>query len=310
MTKTYVGIDVASDKFDVYIDTSNDYLSLPRSKKGLERLKSKLSGFDVELITMEATGGYESYIACELDESNYDIAIVNPKKVRDFAKATGKLAKTDRIDSKVLADFAQKLNPEKTLLISKEQKKLRSLVRRRNSLMQLERMEKNHLSIEDNAEVQKTILDVLDTIEDSLADIERQIAEEINENEIFKAKAEVLKTVPCIGDVMTSTLLAELPELGQLNRSKITALVGLAPFNCDSGFMKGKRRIWGGRAKIREVLYMAALVGIRHNDKIRCFYNRLKENGKTSKVAIVACMRKLLIVLNSMMKTNSAWMEF
>lgn len=310
MIKTFVGIDIASEKIDVFIDSSNEYLTVSRSKDGLTELMKTLESLDVELIAMEATGGYEDFVACVLDENQYSIAIVNPKKVRDFAKALGKLAKTDKIDAKVLALFANKIKPPKTELLSKEQIHLKQLVRRRKSLMLIEQMERNHLRTESNNDVLETVNHVLDVLEDSLNDIEQKIDEAIAQSSNLSKAVEIMSSVPSVGKVVAQTILAELPEIGSLSRASIAALAGLAPFNCDSGLMKGKRRIWGGRSRVRDVLYMSAMVAIQYNPKIKEYYEQLQKRGKPKKVALIACMRKILLILNSMVKNQSFWNEF
>ena len=309
MTKTFVGIDIGSKKFDVYIDTLDRHLSLERSQKGVDKLHKILSDLEVELIVMEATGGYECFVACALNVLAYPVSVTNPRKVRNYAKALGKLAKTDKIDAQVLASFAKNVQPMQSSFISKEQMKLKKLVRRRNDLLLMMRMERNHLCTEEDRDLQANIHDLLDTIEDKLNEIEIKIQEMINSSEKLRAKASIIESMPGAGKVLYSTLLAELPELGDLSETKISALVGLAPYNCDSGLMRGKRKIFGGRAKVREVLYMVALVGIKHNPIIQKHYQRLCGNGKPKKVAIVACMRKILLILNAMIKNSKSWDE-
>ncbi len=310
MLKTFVGIDIASEKIDIFIDSNDEYLTVPRSKNGISQLLKTLENYDVELIAMEATGGLEDFVACELDANEYNIAIVNPKKVRDFAKALGKLAKTDSIDAKVLASFANKVRPAKTKLLSQEQVYLKQLVRRRKSLMLMEQMERNHLRTESNASVLETIENVLDTLEDSIKSIEDEIDKAIAQNDDLNSAVEIMSSVPGVGKVVAQTILAELPEIGSLNRGSIAGLAGLAPFNCDSGLMRGRRRIWGGRSKVREVLYMSALVSVQYNSKIKDYYEQLQKRGKPKKVALVACMRKILLILNAMVKNQSHWQEF
>ena len=239
----------------------------------------------------------------------YPISVTNPRKVRNYAKALGKLAKTDKIDAQVLASFAKNVQPMQSSFISKEQMKLKKLVRRRNDLLLMMRMERNHLCTEEDRDLQANIHDLLDTIEDKLNEIEIKIQEMINSSEKLRAKASIIESMSGAGKVLYSTLLAELPELGDLSETKISALVGLAPYNCDSGLMRGKRKIFGGRAKVREVLYMVALVGIKHNPIIQKHYQRLCGNGKPKKVAIVACMRKILLILNAMIKNSKSWDE-
>ena len=311
MTKTFVGIDIASKKFDVYIDTHDKHLSLERSKEGVDKLHEYLNSNElkVELIVMEATGGYESFVACALDALGYPVSVTNPRNIRNYAKALGKLAKTDRIDAQVLASFAKNIQPERTKLVSQEQVKLKKFVRRRNDLLVMFRIEKNHLHIEEDKDLQSSIHNTLDVIEDELNIIEAKIEEMINSDETLSKKSEIIQSFPAAGKVLASTFLAELPELGDLSETKITSLTGIAPFNCDSGLMRGKRKIWGGRSKVREVLYMVALVAIRRNSIIKEFYQRLCSNGKPKKVAIVACMRKILLILNAMLKNSNHWDE-
>ena len=309
MNKTFVGIDIASKKMDVYIDTIDKHLTLERSQEGVDQLNHYLTSLDVQLIVLESTGGYESYVACALDTLGYSVSITNPKKIRNYARALGKLAKTDKIDAQILSSFARHVQPDQTQLISKEQMKLKKLIRRRNDLLLMERMEKNHLHSEDDAELQDNIHDLLDTLEDKLNQIESKIQEMINSDETLSKKDQIIQSMPAAGKVLASTLLAELPELGSLPETKIAALVGIAPYNCDSGQMRGKRKIYGGRAKVREVLYMVALVATRCNPIIRKYYLKLCSIGKPKKVAIVAAMRKILLILNSMIKNNSTWDE-
>lgn len=307
MNKTFVGIDIASKKMDVYIDTLDKHLTLERSQSGIDNLKRYLDDLDVQLIVMEATGGYESFVACALDALGYPISVTNPRNVRNYAKALGKLAKTDKIDAQILSSFAKHVQPDQTQLVSKEQMKLKKLVRRRNDLLLMERMEKNHLHAEEDVDLQANIHDLLDTLEDKLNEVERMIQEMIDADKNLSEKVKIITSLPAAGKVLASTLIAELPELGNLSETKIAALVGVAPYNCDSGQMRGKRKIYGGRAKVREVLYMVTLVAIRHNPIIQKYYLKLCSNGKPKKVAIVAAMRKILLILNAMLKKQSKW---
>ena len=307
MNETFVGIDIASKKIDVYIDSIDKHLTLERSQEGIDKLIEYFQDLNISLVVMEATGGYESFVACTLNALNYHVSVTNPRKVRNYARALGKLAKTDEIDSKILASFARNVQPMKSSFINKEHVKLKKLVRRRNDLLLMLRMERNHLYIEEDTDLQENIHDLLDTIEDKLNEVEIKIQEIININEKLSTKAALIESMPGAGKVLSSTLLAELPELGMLSEIKVTALVGLAPYNCDSGLMRGKRKIFGGRSKVREVLYMFSLVAIRHNPKIQKFYQKLCSNAKPKKVAIVACMRKILLTLNSMIKNSQTW---
>lgn len=310
MAKTFVGIDVASDKLDVFTSEKNKFFTIKRSKDSINKLIKKLSQLNIELVAIEATGGYEAIVACSLSEANIPLSIVNPRKVRDFAKATGKLAKTDKIDAQVLAHFAEKIRPKQTKLMEPERLALRSLVRRRKTLVNMINLEKNRMSAEIHDVIKVSLKESIEYLTKSVKSIDKLIESELEGNAEYKSDAEILKSVPGVGQVLAQTLIAELPELGYIDRAAITSLVGLAPFNCDSGKMRGKRKIWGGRQSVRNTLYMSALVAATYNPVIKRYYNSLKDRGKPSKIALVACMRKLLLILNSMMKTKSFWQEF
>jgi transposase len=255
---------------------------------------------------MEATGGYENVIAATLVASNFKVAVVNPRQVRDFAKATGKLAKTDIIDSYVLAEFAKVIKPEVRPLPDEFTRELSALVTRRKQITEMITAEKNRLSgAPENIkpEIESHII----WLKSRLKDIDNNLSKSIHKSPVCKKKIDLLKSTPGIGPVVSYTLLASLPELGTLNRRQIAALVGVAPFCRDSGTLRGKRTVWGGRANVRSALYMGTLVATKHNPVIKAFYDRLIGAGKAPKVALTACMRKLLVILNAMLKHQTPW---
>jgi transposase len=260
------------------------------------------------LIVLEATGGVEREVTRALASAELPVVVVNPRQVRDFAKATGQLAKTDRIDALVLARFAESVRPALRPLPDEITLELRALIARRRQITEMIVAEKNRLSGASKS-VRKRIDAHIHWLEAELDRADKDLDQSIRQSPICQENEDILRSVPSIGPVISRTLLAELPELGQLNRKQIAALVGIAPFNCDSGMLRGRRSIWGGRATVRAALYMAALVASRRNPIIKTFYTRLKEAGKASKVALVACMRKLLTILNSMIKHKTRWSE-
>lgn len=261
-------------------------------------------------IVLEATGGYERAVTCFLLDAGYRVAVVNPRRVRDFAKCLGLFAKTDRLDAAIIARFGQQTNPRWTPLLSAEQAELAELVVRRRQLVELRTMESNRLKQTVNKVAQRSISQLLKTLDSQIKGLEAEITRLIESDDDWRAKSELLQSVPGVADKTSATLLAELPELGELNRSEIAALVGVAPFNDDSGQHQGQRRIAGGRASVRNILYMAAQSAIRHNPIIKAFALRLRantEHKKAPKEIIVACMRKLLVILNTMLKNKTPW---
>jgi transposase len=259
------------------------------------------------LIVVEATGGYQRELVAGLLDAGHQVAVVNPRQVRDFARALGILAKTDQIDAYVLARFAEQLRPRTTAKVPEKQAELAQLVGRRRQLVELRTAEKNRLETSTAKTVRKSIQRVLGLLEKQIAAIEKDILALVQSDDHWKGKGDVLGSVPGIGPVTIASLLADLPELGMLNRQQIAALVGLAPFNRDSGQFRGRRSIAGGRAAVRSVLYMAALTARTHNPVIRQFAQRLEAAGKPFKVVITACMRKLLVTLNTMLQTGTHW---
>jgi transposase len=302
----FVGIDVSKEALDVAVRPSEATFLFSNDDAGIVALVGEMKRLAPKLIVLEATGGFETSSAAALGAVNLPVAVVNPRQVRDFAKSLGKLAKTDTLDAAVLAHFAEAIRPAVRPLKDADLQALEALVIRHRQLMEMLTMEQNRLSLA-SSETRKDILQHINWIKKRLKDIDEQTAKKIKNSPLWFAKDHLLRSVPGIGPVTSSALLVGLPELGQLNRREIAALVGIAPYNCDSGTLKGKRFIWGGRAEVRSALYMATLVAVRFNAVLRAFYERLREAGKPTKVALVACMRKLLTILNAMVKTNTRW---
>ncbi len=288
---------------------------------GISKLVQTLSKIQPELIVLEATGGMEIDAAIKLTQAGLAVAVINPRQARHFAKATGQLAKTDAIDARVLAHFADAIRPQVRQISDESSRQLEDLVQRRRQISDMITAEKNRRRGKTNS-VKTSIDEHIKWLEQQLKEIESQIKSAIALDESWKQKMKLLTSVPGIGEVVAVTLISSLPELGTISHKSISYLVGVAPLNKDSGKFRGKRRIWGGRAKIRCVLYMAALVAIRFNPPIKTFYERLIQQGKLKKVeglsleftsrackprAITACMHKLLVVLNAMMKNNQSW---
>lgn len=306
---TWIGIDVAKDSLDVAwtsADGSQHY-SLANASPGFRSLVEKLPAAHEARLVVEATGGYERALVTALIEAGYRVAVVNPRQVRDFAKAMGILAKTDRIDALVLARFGQQVQPRLFEDDPTQRAELMQLVSRRRQLIDLRTMESNRSEQTTARAAQKSIRHVLKLLEKEIAQLEAEIARLLESDDDWRGKIKLLSTVPGVAQVTSATLVAEVPELGRLNRHAIAALVGVAPFNDDSGRHRGTRRITGGRAAVRQVLYMAALSARRCNPVIHAFAQRLAAQGKKPKVIITACMRKLLVILNGMLKTNSPW---
>ncbi len=302
----YVGIDVSKAHLDVALRPSEEHWPESNDLEGISRLVEKMGQVAPELIILEATGGYEAAGAGALAVAGLPVVVINPRQARDFAKSAGRLAKTDRIDAAGLAWFGEALRPEARKLADEQTLQLQALMGRRRQLIEMLVAEKNRLSLSHRA-VRPHLIEHIRWLENELDQIDHDLHEQLQQSPIWREKDDLLRSVPGIGPVTATTLLAELPELGQLNRKKIAALVGVAPFNCDSGQMRGKRMIWGGRAAVRSALYMATLAATRFNPVIRIHYRRLVALGKPFKVALVACMRKLLTILNAIIQNKTAW---
>jgi len=308
MVTNFIGIDVSKDFLDVCLRPSGEMLRVSNDEVGISALVERLCAGRPMLVVVEATGGYESPLSAALALAGIAVAVVNPRQVRDFAKAVGRLAKTDAIDAAVLAQFAEVVKPEPRSLPDEQARVLEALVARRRQLVEMLTAERLRLSRSVPA-VRPNIQASVNWLRRQLGDIDRDLGNEIKKSPLWRAKDDLLQSVPGIGPVVSRTLLADLPELGTLNRKQIAALVGVAPLNCDSGTMRGQRRIWGGRAQVRTALYMAALVGTKCNPILKAMYFRLVGRGKKPKVALIACAHKLLSILNAMMRESSAWRE-
>lgn len=300
---SFVGIDVSKDSLEVHVLPSEEHFKGSYDSEGIEQLVQRLRPLQLQVIAMEATGGYEKLLALELCLAGLDkLRILNPRQVRDFARSTGKLAKTDSIDARVLALFAQVFGLTGQSLPSQAQEQLKALDRRRKQLVEVRTAELNRLHQAGTVRVLSSLKLILATLENEIKALDADIDQLIKDNPLWYEQVQCLKQIKGIGDVTARSILATLPELGSLNRRQIARLAGLAPINRDSGKFRGKRMICGGRADVRKALYMATLVATKFNPSIRNFYLRLVSAGKPKKLAITACMRKLLIILNAISK--------
>lgn len=305
-TPVYIGIDVSKARLDVALLPTAECWREPNDAEGIAHLIQHLQGVEPALIVVEATGGLERALTAALVQAQLPVAVVNPRQVRDFARATGQLAKTDRMDAAVLALFAERVRPEVRELASEALQELDTLMTRRRQLLEMITAEHNRSFTAPRA-VRKRIEAHVKWLRRELAGVDSDLDEAIQSSPAWKARENLLRSVPGVGPVLSRTLIAELPELGRLNRREIAALVGVAPLNRDSGSLRGPRTVWGGRASIRAALYMATVSSTRFNPVIRAFYRRLRDRGKPAKVALVACMRKLLVILNSMLRSGTHW---
>ncbi len=306
MKECFVGIDVSKDKLDVAVIADGEQWCVGNNETEISSLVERLKRLTPTLIVLEATGGLEILVTASMSSADLPVAVVNPRQVRDFAKATGKLAKTDTIDAGVLALFAQRIRPEPRPVKDRDQQELTDLLARRSQLVAMLVAEKNRLSSAPKA-VRTDIKEHIDWLEKRIKESDGNLEKLVKKSPVWREKDALLRSVPGVGPVLSLSILSGLPELGDLNRKKIAALVGVAPLNCDSGKYRGKRIIWGGRADIRSNLYMGALAAIRYNPVVEAFYRRLLAAGKKPKVAITACMRKLLTILNAMIKNSTPW---
>ena len=304
----YVGIDVAKVRVDVAVRPEGDGWMVSNDDAGIRQLVSRLKTIEPALVVMEASGGLELSLVAALAAEELPLVVVNPRQVRDFAKATGKLAKTDALDAAVLTHFGEAVRPAVRPLRDAETQALNSLAARRHQMMSMLVSERNRLSVA-AAAVRPRIEAHIEWLQDEMEDLDNDLRQTIHQSPVWREKDDLLRSVPGVGPQVSLTLLAYLPELGTLNRRQIAALVGVAPFNRDSGSLRGRRTVWGGRAKVRAALYMGALVAARYNPVISDFYHRLLVAGKPKKLALTACMRKLLVILNSMLRHRSAWCD-
>jgi transposase len=305
---SFVGIDVSKERLDVAVRPSGGCDSFRNDELGIKALVNRLTEIHPALVVLEATGGIERQLTRALASAELPIVVINPRQVRDFAKASGQLAKTDIIDAIVLARFAEAIRPAVRPLPDDTLLELRALISRRRQLTEMIVAERNRLS-QASKSVKRRIEAHIRWLQAELGRADKDLDQSIRQSPIWKENENLLRSVPGIGPVVSRTLLAELPELGKLNRKQIAALVGIAPLNRDSGTLRGRRAVWGGRATVRATLYMAAFVASRRNAVMRAFYQRLRNAGKAPKLALVACMRKLLTILNAMIKHRTYWSE-
>jgi transposase len=305
-TDTFIGIDLSKHQLDVGQYPSEQTWSEVHDEAGMLRTVKRLSTLSPQLIVVEATGGLQVPLVAALAAASLPVVVVNPRQVRDFARALGQLAKTDRIDALVLARFAEAVRPELRELRSEQAQHLAALLSRRRQLIEMLIAEKNRLTSATKT-VRKHIKTHIAWLEHQLKQIDHDLDSAIQASEHWRVQDDIIRSVPGAGPVLARTLIVHLPELGLLNRHQISALAGLAPFNRDSGKHRGRRAIWGGRAQVRSALYMAALTAMRCNPVIRPFYQRLRAEGKPYKVAMTACMRKLLVIINTMIRDQTTW---
>jgi len=302
----YVGIDVSKDTLDLMVRPTGTRHQHPNDADGIAQLIKQLRRQRPTLVVCEASGGWERLLAGALATAGLPIVVVNPRQVRDFAKATGRLAKTDRLDAAVIARFAEAVRPEPRPLPSADTQALAELVSRRQQLIEMRTAETNRRRLA-TGRLRHQLDEHLAWLDRQLDELDRELDDLLRNSPIWREQADVLRSAKGVGPILTATLLSALPELGHLNHKEIAALVGVAPFNRDSGVWRGKRQIWGGRGPVRAVLYMATLSAVRTNPVVRSFYQRLISAGKLQKVALVACMHKLLIILNAMARDSRPW---
>lgn len=307
-TPVFVGIDVAKDRLDVHLFPAGQAFALPRDGDGIAALVERLTPLAPNLIVLEATGGFETVVAAALAGAALPLAVVNPRQIRDFSRAIGRLAKTDALDAEVIARFAEAVRPPVRPLPDADRVALADLVARRRQIIAMITAEANRQRTAAPG-IARRIACHLDWLNQELADTDRDLDQGVRRMPAWQEAADLLTSVPGVGPVLSRVLLAELPELGTLDRRSIAALVGIAPMNQDSGTMRGRRRIRGGRSGVRSALYMAALVAARHNPTIRAFYQRLLARGTAKKAALVACMRKLLVMLNAILRSGQPWRD-
>jgi transposase len=302
----YVGIDVAKAWLDIAVRPSGAQWRIANTEADLPLLVERLATLAPRVIVLEATGGYERGIVAALAAAKVPVAVVNPRQVRDFAKATGRLAKTDQLDAYVLAHFAEAIRPEPRPLSDEATQRLAALLERRSQVVVMLTAEKNRRAQAVHS-VRPLIEDHIVWLEHALEHLNQELDQALHASPLWRTREALLRSVPGVGPILALTLLADLPELGTLSHKQLAALVGVAPLNRDSGGSRGKRVIWGGRARVRAALYMGALSAVRYNPVLRAFWSRLRAQGKPPKVALVACMHKLLTILNAIFKQQRPW---
>jgi len=309
MTERFVGIDVAKATLDMYVDPAAPQVPahLAYDDQGVKALCAALAEVAPTLIVMEATGGLETRLACELAAHGLPVAVVNPRQARDFARATGELSKTDRIDARMLCAFARAVRPQARPIKDAATRELSQLLGRRRQLVDMRAQEATRLAGASSKPMRKSLTQHVAWLDKRIAQFDAELATRLRNSTVWAAQDELLQSAPGVGKVLSLTMLALCPELGQLNRRQTAKLIGVAPLANDSGKYKGKRRIWGGRADVRSVLYMGAVSAMQHNPAVRELATRLKAAGKPPKVVITACMRKLLTIMNAILKNNTPW---
>ena len=307
MEQIFIGIDVAKDRLDVHVLPSGEAFAVARDSEGVATLADRLGSLNPTLIVLEATGGFETLVAGALAAAQLPLAVVNPRQIRDFARAVGQLAKTDALDAKIIALFAERVHPEPRPLPDDQTRALAELVARRRQIVEMMTAERNRRRMLTSRRLLKSVDRLLAALQKELSELEADLDDIIRGTPAWRDAEDLLTSVPGVGDKLARTLIADLPELGRLNRKQIAALVGVAPINRDSGTMRGKRTTWAGRAKVRAVLYMGALVASRHNATLKSFYQRLLAAGKPKKLALTAVMRKLLTILNAILRDRAPW---
>jgi transposase len=301
----YVGMDISKATIDICV-SDGEVWQAPNDDRAMDELVERIVALGATLVVLEATGGYELRAAGALAAARVPVAVVNPRQVRSYARSVGQLAKTDRIDARILARFAAAVRPEPRPLPDAETSELEAMITRRRQLIEMITAERNRLELATPVTSRQIKLHI-GWLRRQLAKVDEGIDGLVRRSPLWRAKDDLLQTVPGIGDVTSRSLLALLPELGTLKKKQLAALVGVAPINRDSGTMRGRRRVWGRRGRVRSALYMATLVGTRRNPILKAFYARLRGAGKPAKVAIVACMHKLLIIINAMVRDGRVW---
>lgn len=302
-----IGIDISKNTFDVHFIADGSDRRFDYNRENVKKAVDTFLASGPELIVMEATGGYETDLASELQAAGLPVAVVNPRRVRDFAKAIGRTAKTDKIDARVIAAFGATLQPPPSGIVDETTRKIKALTARKRQLKDIRTAEKNRAEHVRDELVEQSVLAVVSAVDAQIARIEEQIRLLIDSSPELKRKAEIVQSFKGVGECTAAALISGLPEIGRLSGKQIASLTGTAPMNRDSGQFRGKRTTGGGRREIRTAIYMPTLVAIRYNPVIRKFYERLVEAGKAKMVAVVACMRKILVILNSMVKNNQKW---
>lgn len=309
-SQIFVGLDVSKQKLDVAVRPQNRHFVTPNDDRGIKQLVKRLANLKPQLIVLEASGGYEFLVTAALAEAQLPVALVNPQAVRKFAGATGKLAKTDKIDAQVLAHFAEAIKPEPRPLPDQEQQVLKAALQRRLQVVKMIGQEENRLEKTYIPAVRRDIQEHLTWLRRRLDELNQDLNGQIRHSPLWQARDRLLQSCIGIGPVVSLAVIAQMPEMGRLPGKQASALAGVAPYNRDSGRLRGKRMIRGGRSYLRRMLYMAAVVASRFNPVIRAFYQRLLAAGKPKKLALTACMHKLVLILNAMIKNNQPWNQF